>query len=159
VLLRLLTAQEAERQRIARELHDQSGQYLAALLLDVKLLEDALAQDPPPTPAAQEHLERVRRSAQELASALHAVTANLRPAPLATVGICVSLTNYAEDWSLRTGVGADFHSMGVLSQRLSPAVETTIYRVVVEALTNVLRHATGATQVNIVIERRADRWR
>lgn len=147
LIQQLLTAQEEERRRISRELHDRSGQHLTALLLGLKALET------PASSPASELLEKLRGVATELSKELHDLSVQLRPLVLDDLGLCPALLSYLEEWGAQAGVTAEFHSTGVLSLKLPPAVETTIYRVVQEALTNVLRHAQ-ATGVSVHLERR-----
>jgi signal transduction histidine kinase len=80
----------------------------------------------------------------------------LRPAVLDDFGLELALRRYADEWATLSGVPVDFHSQGVTAQRLAPQLETTLYRITREALTNVLRHAK-ATRVSVLVERRADR--
>ena len=90
--------------------------------------------------------------ARELSTDLHELSVQLRPGVLDDLGLCPALASYLDEWGDRAGIAAEFHSTGLLSRDLPPMVETTIYRVVQEALTNVLRHA-AATQVSVVLER------
>ncbi len=147
VLRQLVTAEEEERRRISRELHDSMGQLVTGLLLGLR----ALGADAPEHAARIDELERladrIAREAQHLAL-------ELRPPALDNLGLRLALQNLLEDWSGRHGVEADFHAAGVEEgRRLPPEIETTLYRIVQEGLTNVLKHA-GATQVNLVLERR-----
>ncbi len=151
LLRRLVTAQEEERQRISRELHDQLGQYLSALMLRLKTLE--------PLTAGREEARAGLRQSEELSARLadevHRLAWELRPAALDDLGLHTVLQNYTERWSERSGVVADFHGGGLERGRLPPEVETTVYRVVQESLTNVLKHA-GARRVSVIVERRRE---
>jgi signal transduction histidine kinase len=84
---------------------------------------------------------------------VHRVALELRPAVLDDMGLPAALSTYVEDWSRRYHIPADFHTVGLDGTRVAPEIETTIYRVVQEALTNVARHA-GASAVNVVLQRR-----
>jgi signal transduction histidine kinase len=79
----------------------------------------------------------------------------LRPTALDDLGLQAALVNYTEGWSERTGIELDFHSVGLDVNRLPPAIETAIYRVIQEALTNILKHAT-AQRVSVVLQRKID---
>jgi signal transduction histidine kinase len=79
----------------------------------------------------------------------------LRPAALDDFGLDMALRRYASEWSEHNGVAVDFHSQGVEAHRLPTEVETTLYRITQEALTNVLRHAK-AQRVGVILERRPD---
>jgi signal transduction histidine kinase len=151
LLRRLVTAQEEERRRISRELHDQMGQYLSALMLRLKSMR--------PLAAGQEQARDSLRKLEELTGTLvdevHHLAWELRPAALDDLGLHTALQNYAEKWSERSGVAVDFHCGGLERERLPPEVETTVYRVVQEALTNVLKHAE-ARRVSVIVERRRD---
>ena len=143
-LLKLINAQEDERRRVARELHDEMGQHLCALRMGLNELK---ASDPARAVCLQEQVEEIERSVRRLAR-------DLRPAALDDLGLVTALSTYVEDWSRQTGIAADFYSRNG-ERRLSTAVESTLYRIVQEALTNVARHA-GAQNVGVVIECASD---
>lgn len=77
----------------------------------------------------------------------------LRPTALDDAGLRAALKNYAEEWSRWSNIRLDIQDVGFIKDRLPAEVETTIYRVAQEALTNVTRHATGATRVNVLLQR------
>ena len=143
---RLARAQEDERRRVSRELHDSVGQLLAGLALAVKAV-GAPGELPP---SAAERLAEVQRVADALGKEAHALAVRLRPTSLDDLGLEAALGQLVSEWSARTGSRADFHATGL--GRLPPEVETTIYRVVQEALTNVAKHAR-ATQVSVTVSR------
>jgi PAS domain S-box-containing protein len=149
LIQRLLTAQEDERSRIARELHDEMGQHLTALIVDLKLLGDSF--DFPE--AARQHLERVRQAAGQLGRAVHHIAIELRPTSLDDLGLEVTMRNHVAAWSGHTGIRAEFCLVGPSDRRLASTVETTLYRIMQEALTNVVKHAM-ATLVSVILERR-----
>jgi PAS domain S-box-containing protein len=144
---RLTTAQEDERQRIARELHDQMGQHMAALGLGLKVVKD-LSPDPSPS---RERLDGLLRLADRIGRELHRLALDLRPTALDDLGLQSALANYAEEWAERTGVEIDYHSTGLAGGRLPAGVETALYRVVQEALMNVHKHA-GARRVSVLLQ-------
>jgi PAS domain S-box-containing protein len=149
LLQQLVTIQEEERRRIARELHDHMGQYLAALLLDIKSLDAKLPTD------AHQHLQHLKELTESLGRELHNLAWELRPSVLDDLGLHKALSTYLEQWSLTSGIAADFQVVGIDNHRFETDVETTIYRVVQEALTNVLKHSK-ATRVSLILENRPD---
>jgi signal transduction histidine kinase len=146
-LRRAVQAQEVERRRLARELHDETGQALTSILLGLKPLEEALAEHPARAALAElrEHvvaaLQDVRRLAVEL-----------RPAVLDDFGLVAALERLTEAFAEQTGIRVDFHS-ALGERRLPPEVETALYRVVQESLTNIVKHA-NARSVSISLARR-----
>jgi signal transduction histidine kinase len=148
LLRRVVTAQEDERRRVARELHDSFGQLLTALTLSVKAARSAT----PLPPATDAKLAEVQRVADELGRAAHDLAVRLRPTVLDDVGLDAALGQYVAEWSARTEVKVDYEAEAVESERLPRDVETAIFRVVQEALTNVARHAR-ARRVSVVVGR------
>lgn len=148
---RLATAQEDERRRVARELHDQLGQYLAALGLGLKALEDAARS----LPAVRDQVHLLRQLTDRIGRDVHDLALELRPTALDDLGLPAALASYLEEWAGRAGVRVEFHSAGLDRDRLPPAVETALYRVVQEALTNVLKHGR-ARRVSLVLQRTPD---
>jgi signal transduction histidine kinase len=151
LLRRLVTAQEEERQRLSRELHDQLGQYLSTMMLRLRTLQPVAAE----REDARANLRQLEELTGKLVDEVHHLAWELRPAALDDLGLHALLQNYTERWSERSGVVADFHGGGLERHRLPPEVETTVYRVVQESLTNVLKHAE-ARRVSIIVERRRD---
>ncbi len=152
LMKQLVFAQEAERKRLSRELHDQMGQSLAALMLGLKTLEDeATPRDP-----AISQLRKLQTLTNELAQEVHTLASDLRPIALDDFGLETALLNYVEDWSKRSKVEVDFHSNGLIRRRLPAPVETAAYRIVQEALTNVLKHSQ-AQNVSVILEYRFNR--
>ncbi len=151
LIRRLVTAQEDERRRVARELHDSVGQLLSALALAVKSVRDG----EPLTKQTLTRLDVVERVADELGRTTHELAIRLRPTALDDFGLKVALQSLINEWTGRTRVDAHFQSVGLETVRLAPEVETALYRVVQEALTNITKHA-AANLVSIVVERRFD---
>jgi PAS domain S-box-containing protein len=150
-LARLVFAQEDERRRIAREMHDQFGEQLTALALRVRLLKDASAD----RPDWRAHVESIEAISKRLDHDVDQLVWQLRPTALDDLGLRAALTNYVQDWSARVGIAATVHSSGLLDERLSADVETALYRIAQEALTNVAKHAE-ARNVEVILERRPD---
>jgi two-component system CheB/CheR fusion protein len=151
LLKRLVTAQEEERRRLSRELHDQLGQYLSTMMLRIKTLQPVAADHEP----MRADLSKLEELTGRLVDEVHHLAWELRPAALDDLGLQTVLQNYAEKWSERSGIAVDFHGGGLDRQRLPPEVETTVYRIVQESLTNVLKHAE-ARRVSVIAERRRD---
>jgi two-component system CheB/CheR fusion protein len=148
LLQQLVTAQEEERRHIARELHDQLGQELTALILGLKALQGAPAIDD----GIAERIAQLQAMAVRIGQDVRTLAVQLRPSVLDDLGLVLALSNYVEQWSARANVAVDLHSSRLEGERLPLVVETTIYRLVQEALTNVLKHAQ-ASEVSVIIER------
>ncbi|WP_437805144.1 GAF domain-containing protein [Sorangium sp. So ce1078] len=148
LLRKIARAQEDERRRVARDLHDSVGQLLAGLSLAVKAVSgrDLL---PPPATA---RLAEVQRLADELGRQVHALAVQLRPTALDDLGLTAALGHLVGEWSAQTKVPVDFQTVGLDGERLPAEAETALYRVVQEALTNVAKHAR-ARQVSVVVGR------
>jgi two-component system sensor histidine kinase UhpB len=146
---RELLAQEAERRRVAAELHDEIGQGLTALMLD---LERGKAE----APAGQgEALERSRDVAAQLLDDVRRLARSLRPEVLDELGLVPALTNLCDRLSARAGVEIELSRTGELPS-LGPEVQLVIYRVAQESLTNVVRHA-GARRADVRLSAEAGR--
>ena len=150
LLAKLVVAQEAERRRVARDLHDGLGQQLTALGLTVEaLLNGNAAHD-----AMRAELQRVQKIAATIDTEVGRLARELRPLALDEQGLEDALRQHVSEWSRHFGIAADIHIRGMIG-RLSEIVEITVYRIVQEALTNVHRHAR-ATRASVVVERRDD---
>lgn len=147
LLHQLLSAQEEERKRIARNIHDQLGQQMTALRMNLETLHAKSNADP----ALREHVARTQSLAEELDQSMDFLTWDLRPAALDHFGLATALRNLVASWSERFGVTADFDLSGEDS-RLPPTVESNAYRLVQEALHNVMKHA-AATHVSVAMTR------
>ena len=145
----LIHAQEEERKRVARELHDEMGQHLTGLMLGLHELESASPE------RAGALIARLKDVVSETNRAAHRLASGLRPAALDDLGLVAALRAYIDDWSHQTGIGADFVSRNC-ERRLPAPIETTVYRIVQEALTNVARHAE-AKNASVAVECRTDR--
>jgi PAS domain S-box-containing protein len=150
LMRRIVTTQEEERLRIARELHDQMGQHLAALMLGLGAIKEHAR-----APVAAAEARRMHDLAGRIGQDVHRIALELRPTALDDWGLQTALTNYAGDWSRRARVPVQARFAGIDRRRLPPAVETALYRTAQEALTNVLKHA-GAGRVSLIVERRPD---
>jgi signal transduction histidine kinase len=151
LLRRLVTSQEDEQRRISRELHDQMGQSLAALLLGLKSVKDSVKDE-----TAVESIQRLQEITNRIADEMHSLIRELRPTALDDLGLHTALANYLEEWSQRSNLAIDFHSNGFLDERLGSQLESTIYRIVQEAVNNVIKHAK-AKNISIILEKRGNR--
>lgn len=152
LLQRLITAQEDERRHLSRELHDNLGQYLSALLLGL----ESLARMPDLPPAAVSQLSYLKETTKQFELDVHSVALELRPTTLDDLGLEAALSSFAREWAKRHDqrIKVVFNSSGFANpdQRLPFDVEVAIYRVVQEALTNASRHS-NAEIVSIILER------
>jgi signal transduction histidine kinase len=138
----LLRAAEVERGRIARELHDETGQVLTAIRLELAELERLLAG----AGIGTEAVDRARDLTGRALESIRATARELRPTVLDDLGLVPALRALAEDFAGRTGVAVHLDATPPAA-RPAPEVEVAVYRVFQEALTNVARHA-GATRVD-----------
>jgi signal transduction histidine kinase len=136
----LLEAQEAERRRIAHELHDEAGQLLASVHL---ALEATVIGLPPPF---REGFHQVRSQLDAMETQLRRLSHELRPTILDDLGLLPALQFLAQGVAMRTGLCIRVDS--ALAGRLAPAVETALYRIMQEGLTNITKHA-AATHVDL----------
>jgi PAS domain S-box-containing protein len=143
LLNKIITAQEDERRRIARELHDEVGQSLTALLVGLRAMEQTMRRSPSDdqTVGLSKIAERTLNDVQRLAM-------GLRPSVLDDVGLEAALIRYVEDFSRIHGIETDVKMSS--GRRLPYHVETTLYRLVQEALTNVAKHA-GAQHASVLV--------
>jgi signal transduction histidine kinase len=150
IFRRLVTAQEEERGRIARELHDQLGQDLTAMSLGLASLAGASPDRPPLEPARLEETRNLQAVCRRLQEEVSKLAWRLRPALLDDLGLDGALSNLVEGWSRRTGVLAELYC-DLKGRRLRSELETTFYRIVQEALNNISKHAR-ARSVDVVLQ-------
>jgi PAS domain S-box-containing protein len=151
LLTRLVFAQEDERRRIAREMHDQFGEQLTALGLRIGMLKEACGD----RAELGEQVEALEAVARQLDRDVDLLVWELRPTALDDLGLRAALANYVRNWSKRVSISAELHASGLLDDRLASEAETTLYRIAQEALTNVAKHAQ-AENVDVILERRSD---
>jgi signal transduction histidine kinase len=150
LLRRLMTAQEDERRRVSRELHDSVGQLLAALALAIKA-----AREVAPLPASTDtRLNWVQRITNELSQVVRNLTTRLRPIALDELGLQAALAQFIEEWSEQTKIVVEKEFVGT-TPRLPAEIENAIFRVVQESLTNIVRHAQ-ARNVSVVVSLQED---
>jgi signal transduction histidine kinase len=146
-LRRVVEAQELERKRLARELHDETGQALTSILLGLKPLEQSAASD-----ADRAALSSLRELVVSTLQDVRRLAVELRPSALDDFGLATAVERLAETFREQTGVQVDLEAR-LGDGRLPSEVETALYRIVQEALTNVVKHA-GATRVSILLTHR-----
>ena len=146
---KLLYAQEEERRRIARELHDQMGQNLTALNVGLKSLLDRQSRS-----GLESQVQHLQELATQTARDLHRVAVELRPSALDDLGLVKAIRAFTETWSTRYGIEVDFEAGQYRPAGISSEIETNLYRIIQEALNNVAKHS-GATHVAVVLRRTA----
>ena len=145
MLARVIGAQEAERARVARDLHDEIGQSLTSVLLGQRLLIDALDRGDPDLTDARKHADEVRALVANALQEVRQLAFDLRPTVLDDVGLVAAVRRLARELADRHGVPVDVRLAGLdEDSRFAAEVETVVYRVVQEALTNVARHAAAS---------------
>src|SRR5260221_9212583 len=150
---RLVAGQEQERQTLSRELHDQVGQALTAIKIDISRAEQGL--DPSQTDLI-ERLRRARQGAAQTLEIIRRLSMLLRPSMLEELGLSAALGGYAKQFSASTAIRVILNDDGSAEQ-LPDAHKTSLYRIVQEALTNCARHAE-ARSVVIRLELADDRY-
>lgn len=148
---RLVSVQEDERRRIARDIHDQLGQALTALRLHLELLRNDAALPP----ALIQPVERTQRTSAEIDSSLDFLTWQLRPVALDHLGLPSALAGLVSGWMARFGIAAEYARTGAELPRLPADVETNLYLIAQEALHNVYKHAR-ATSVTVLLQHLGD---
>jgi signal transduction histidine kinase len=140
---RVVEAQELERTRLARELHDETGQALASILLSLKPLEQS---------ADAEAVAAVRALVVSTLQDVRRLAVELRPSALDDFGLVPAVERLADTFREQSGLSVDL-AAHLGDERLSREAETTLYRVIQEALTNVTKHA-DASRVSILLQRK-----
>jgi two-component system CheB/CheR fusion protein len=149
LLRQIVRAQEDERRRIARDIHDQIGQQMTALRLNLAALDQGFTGDG----ELREKLEQTKTIAERLDGDVDFLAWELRPAALDDIGVAEAMGTFLRQWSKHSGVEAQFHTTGFDKERLSPETETNLYRIMQEALNNTMKYAQ-AKRVDVLLERR-----
>jgi len=149
LLRQIVRAQEDERRRIARDIHDQVGQQMTALRLNLAALEQGYSGDK----KVREKLEQTKTIAERLDADVDFLAWELRPAALDDIGLAGAMRSFVGQWSKHSGVEAQFHTSGLDKEPLSPETETNLYRILQEALNNTMKYAQ-ARRVDVLLERR-----
>jgi two-component system sensor histidine kinase UhpB len=142
----VLSAQEDERRRISRELHDDTAQSLTSLALVLKTVEDTEDH-----PALKEQLRDVRREVEQSIEGVRRLARDLRPSTLDDLGLSAAVDWYVQAFSQRTRLAVHYRS-DLGAARLPEAIELALYRIAQEALTNIVKHAR-ASEVQVLLTR------
>src|SRR6266516_2708611 len=145
----IIQAQEQERQRIARELHDETSQVLTSLLISLTLLEKSVE-----TREARERIADTRALAHSTLRAIRNLSIDLRPSALDDLGLLPALRWYVKEYQKKCSINVEFHATG-FKERLPAEMETALYRIVQECLTNTAKHA-NARRVTILLKEDSD---
>jgi two-component system, NarL family, sensor histidine kinase UhpB len=140
----IIQAQEQERQRIARELHDETSQVLTSLLISLTLLEESVE-----TQEARDRIADTRALAHSTLRAIRNLSIDLRPSALDDLGLLPALRWYVKEYQKKCAIDVTFHATG-FKERLPAEMETALYRIVQECLTNTAKHA-NAGKVTITL--------
>jgi two-component system sensor histidine kinase UhpB len=141
----IIRAQEEERKRVARELHDETSQVLTSLLISLAVVEKSVT-----SPEAHERIAETRVLAHQTLRAIRNLSIDLRPSALDDLGLLPALRWYVKEYQQKTSTEVNLQASGI-KERLSSEMETVLYRIVQEALTNVAKHA-HAHKVSINLE-------
>lgn len=151
LLHRIVSAQEAERKRIARDIHDQLGQRLTALRLKLASLHNICTDNE----VIASRVERLQEIATLLDSEVSFLASELRPSILDDLGLEEAIRAYTREWSNHFDIEVRFHSNGPVGKRYGREAETQVYRIAQEALNNIAKHA-GPSEVTVLMEQTSD---
>ena len=147
LMKRLISAEDEERRRIARELHDETGQSLTALLIGLRAIEEQAV-----TIDVRSAAQRLRSVAAHTVDDVGRLARGLHPSVLDDMGLAAAVRRYVRDYTKAFGVAVDVRVESIVSHQLPVLVQTTMYRILQEALTNVARHAQ-AQVVGVALKR------
>jgi signal transduction histidine kinase len=148
---RLVSAQEQERSRLARELHDGLNQWLVALSLEIGALQDRLAESPD---GIRSQLATLEARAVDISEELRRMSHSLHPAALEHVGLVTALQSFCAEFSQQAGVKTEFSAQDP-TEPLSQEVTTCLFRIAQEALSNVAKHSQAA-KARVTLRRSED---
>ncbi len=151
MLQKLVGAQEDERKRIARDLHDELGQLLTGLRLKLEAVRKSCEDNE----KLCGKIDETQLLAKQVDAGIDFLAWELRPAALDDLGLYAALEKYVREWSHYTGITAELLGSGIQKLRFAPEAETNLYRIAQEALNNVHKHAK-AKIVEVVFDRRGD---
>lgn len=142
----LVTAQEKERGRIARDLHDELGQHLTSLRLHLTQIERSLSDNP----KARAALSITEKEALTIDSRVSFLAWKIRPTTIAELGLTEALRGYLQEWSRNYDIETAFRANQPPRKKLLPEIEVNIYRIAQECLTNIAKYA-DATRVDVLL--------
>jgi signal transduction histidine kinase len=144
-----MEVQEEEKLNLSRELHDESGQVISAMMVQLGLLE----RDANNPEMIKKYAQELKRIASDVLSNLHEMAVRLRPASLDHLGLVTALEQYISDFSRQHSLDVQFETVGITGKRHLLEIETAIFRIVQESLTNVLLHA-HASRADVLLSQR-----
>jgi signal transduction histidine kinase len=148
LLHKIMSAQEEERRRVARELHDETAQSLTSVIVGLTVLERDEG-----TPETIEKVGALRSMVANTLDEVHRLSRQLRPGSLDSLGLIPAVQQQIREFSVNYGIQVDFHVSGFNEQRLPSEVETCLYRIIQESLTNIAKHAQ-AGYLSVLLERK-----
>jgi len=151
LLQHVLTAQEEERKRIARELHDETSQMLTGLALNLQAIMDMAEMDDIKDARMKEGLKKAHSLAVQTSIEITKLINDLRPTLLDTFGLVPAIQRYVETWLQPRGIGVSLKTHG--GERLPPEIEVVLFRIAQEAINNVMRHSEAK---NVLIDLECD---
>lgn len=151
-LQRVISTQEQERKRVSRELHDQTGQALASIMVRLNVLDKGDKSD------LSEEIAALKKSLIDEMGSIHNLAVELRPSVLDDMGLVAALELYLNTFRERHGLNVEFVKINMEDKRADHCVETCIYRIIQESLTNIVKHAKADT-VKILLELRQENIR
>ena len=146
VLRRTVLDQEAERQSIARELHDSLGQYLTVMQLDL----DGIGRDSDASASIRRRVDKLKSLTMDVGQEVNQMAWDIRPTALDDLGLQKAFQQFLEEWAERSSLKFDVH-LTLDDRRLPPVIESTLYRVLQEAIRNVVKHAQAA-RIGVILE-------
>jgi two-component system CheB/CheR fusion protein len=149
LLSQLVSAQEDERRRLARDLHDQLGQQLTTLRMKL----EAMNKDADKRQVDTGELQGLESIVRQLDADVDFIAWQLRPVVLDDLGLAAALKNYVKQWSEHFGIPAEFHAGDPKGERFDPQVESNFYRIAQEALNNCAKHSR-CSRAEVILERR-----
>lgn len=152
LLRKIVTTQEDERRRIARDLHDQLGQQLTGLRLKIASLKAKCST----YKEINSDVDQIEKLGARLDTQVNFLAWELRPTALDDLGLIDAVQNYVRAWSRQFDIPAAFHTNGGLVKRLDSEIETNLYRIAQEALNNVFKHSAAESASVILEVRNAD---
>ncbi len=147
LLQKVIVAQEEERKRIARELHDETGQTLSSLMIGLKSLAEGC-----PSASHECRVEEMRAVVKTTLGEIHRLAVELRPSILDDMGLVPALEKYVADFRAAHGLDVDLHVSWASDSRIPHEIEVTVYRIVQEALNNIAKYAK-AENVSVIVTR------
>jgi signal transduction histidine kinase len=153
VLRHTVIEQEAERQRIARELHDSLGQYLTIMRMDL----DGIGREADASDSIRRRVEKLKILTSDVGQEVNHLAWEIRPTALDDLGLQTAFQQFLEEWAERSTLQFDLHLM-LNDRRLPAAIEDALYRVLQEVIRNVVKHA-GAKRIGVILEATASEVR